>query len=321
MLYGWLEVGASNVGVFNSQCNNDIILRTTTSNNNIIIGTQVHSLAAGSNTWAAMYINSNNLGLKKIPDNDIVLDVNGNAALNKMLYFHESLSNVTDKLAIYTNSNNALYLSYNGNIKIKYTDTDGIRVYDKTYSTEDYYAPAFNVWSDSNFKRNITPSSTSYDAAILSNITTYDYTFWDKPNKPIKGFIAQDVEQWFPQCIVKSLGVIPCSMTQVFIGVQGLVSRSAMPFGVEVGETIVGMSTGNSVTYEYFVYNVDDSNVHVSGDRRGMGTMVNITSKKGFVRSIDTSQLLALCVGSIKDLTRRLSMLETALTGQRYLRS
>lgn len=319
MLYGWLEVGASNVGVFYSQCNNDIILRTTTSNNKIIVGTQVYSLTAGSNTWAAMYVNSNNVGLKKVPDNDIVLDVNGNVAFNKMLYFHETLSNVSDKLATYTNSNNALYLSYNGNIKIKYTDTDGIRVYDKTYSTEDYYAPAFNVWSDINFKRNITPSSHSTDAAVLSNITTYDYTFWDKPNKPIKGFIAQDVEQWFPQCIVKSVGVIPCSMTPVFIGVQGLISRNALPFGVEIGETIVGTNTVNSLVYDYFVYNVDDSNVHVSGDRRGMGASVNITSKKGFVRSIDTSQLLALCVGSIKDLAHRVGLLESALAGQSNL--
>jgi hypothetical protein len=144
----------------------------------------------------------------------------------------------------------------------------------------------------------------------LQNITTYDYTLWDKPARPIKGFIAQDVEKWFPQCIVKSMGSIPCSMTPTFISLQGRIARDALPFEVEVGETIVGINTANSVTYEYFAYNVDDSNVYVSGDSKAMGVMINVTSKKGFVRSVDTTQLLALCFSCIKDLTQRVSVLE-----------
>ena len=310
MLYGWLEVGASNVGVFNSQSNQDIILRTSASNNKIIIGTQIYPLEAASNTWAAMYISSNNVGLKKVPDHDVMLDVNGNVAVNKFVHFRESMSNITEKTATYTNSNNAFYLSYNGIVKVKYTDGDGIRVFDKTYSTEDYYAPAFNVWSDCNFKRNITPSSKAADVSILQNINTYDYTLWDNPTRPIKGFIAQDVEKWFPQCIVKSLGTIPCSMTPTFISLQGRIARETLPFDVEVGETIVGINTANSLTYEYFVYNIDNSNVNVSGDNRAMGVMINITTKKGFVRSVDTTQLLALCFSSIKDLMQRVAVLE-----------
>jgi hypothetical protein len=144
----------------------------------------------------------------------------------------------------------------------------------------------------------------------LQNITTYDYTLWDKPARPIKGFIAQDVEKWFPQCIVKSMGSIPCSMTPTFISLQGRIARDALPFEVEIGETIVGINTANSITYEYFAYNIDDSNVYVSGDSKAMGVMINVTSKKGFVRSVDTTQLLALCFSCIKDLTHRVSLLE-----------
>lgn len=315
MLYGWLEVGASNVPVFLSQCNQDIILRSTNSNNKIMIGNQIYPITSGSNIAAGAYIVNNNIGVNRLPDSNIQLDVNSNIRLNNTLYFTECVNGVENQTAYFVNSNNALNLYYNEARKCYFTYSNGVQFFDKIYNTSDIYAPAFNVLSDSNFKRDVIESDKDYDANLLSNINIYDYRFVNQ-NIPTKGFIAQQVEQHFPQCIQKTMGFIPCSLTSVFVNKDGHITKTVLPFDINIGEKIViqiaptqyiptaspSVFLQPSQTAELIVYKIEGDIVYVSGKPIYMGNKINIVGKNGVVRTIDTNQLLAVCFNNTKKL-------------------
>jgi hypothetical protein len=303
MLYGWLEVGASNVSVFSSQCNQDIVLRTSSSNGKIIIGTQQYDITSGSNILAGMYMLNNNVGINKVPDISTQLDINGKMSINNIFSFTESMSNVTNQSAFMTNSNNALYINYNGNNKIKFTHANGVNITDTVYSSHDFYAPAFNVTSDSNLKRNITVCDSDSNTMTLSKINTYDYFMYTNAGLPVKGFIAQQVEEVFPQCIKKAFGFIPSSITTVFVTKDGIIQKDTIPFEINVGERIKADSLGKET--EFIVYKVENDRVHVSGDRQCMGVKISILGKNGVIRTIDTNQILSLCVSTINDLVKK----------------
>jgi len=298
MLYGWLEVGASNVGIFSSQCNQDIILRSTNSNNKIILGNQIYNITSGSNMLAALYISSNNVGVNKIPTSNVQLDINGTFNINNSVTFIESMSGVANQPSYFINSNNTFYLYHNGVQRIRFTDQDGINVSDRIYSTSDMFAPAFNVLSDSNLKRDIVISEASNDKEKVKNINVYDYRFYNNTSN-VKGFIAQQVEEIFPQAIQRTMGFIPSSAVVVFLSRDGIISLDALPFTVEVGERLTAMSSGR--VCEFMVYKIDGVNIHVSGDKQFIGMNITVTGKNGFIRTIDTNQVLALCFSGLKD--------------------
>lgn len=310
MLYGWLEVGASNVGIFSSQCNQDIILRSTNSNNKIMIGNQIYSITSGSNMLAAMYISSNNVGINKVPTSNVQLDVNGRFNINNSMTFIETLPATSNQPTYFINSNNAFYIFYNGAQKIRLTNEQGINISDKVYSTSDFFAPAFNVTSDSNLKREISLSDTLEDALKVEKIKTYDYRFYNNTSNT-KGFIAQQVEEVFPQAINRAIGFIPSSTKTVFINYDGIIPIANLPFDIQVGERIVALSSGRPC--EFIVYKTTETHVHVSGDRQYMGFNVEVTGKNGFIRTIDTNQLLALSFSTIHTLQNRVTQLEAKL--------
>jgi hypothetical protein len=311
MLYGWLEVGASNVSVFSSQCNQDIVLRTTSSNGKIIIGTQQYDINSGSNVLAAIYMLNNNVGINKIPVAGTQLDINGKMSINNTLTFTETVSGVTNQSAFMVNSNNALFINYNGNHKIRFTHSNGINVTDTVYSTHDFYSPAFNVTSDSNLKRNITLCDPSSNVNILNSINTYDYYMYTNPLAPIKGFVAQQVEAVFPQCIKKTFGFIPSSITSVFVTKDGIIVKDILPFEISVGERIKVDSLGRES--DFIVYKIMDNKIYVSGDSTCMGVKVSVMGKIGIILTIDTNQILALSVSTINDLCSRMQKLEARI--------
>lgn len=310
MLYGWLEVGASNIGVFSSQCNQDIILRTANSNNKIIIGTQIYDIGSGSNMLAGLYVSSNNVGINKVPTSNVQLDINGKFNINNSMTFIESVSGASNQPTYFVNSNNAFYIFYNGSQKVRFTDQQGINISDKVYSTSDFFAPAFNVTSDSNLKREITLTNFTTDAERVEKINVYDYRFYNSTSN-VKGFIAQQVEEFFPQAINKALGYIPCSITKVFINNDGIVPKDTLPYDIEVGERIVAKSSGRPC--EFIVYKANETHVYISGEKQYMGFIVEVNGKNGFIRTIDTNQLLALSFSTIKDLQIRVSSIEERL--------
>lgn len=216
MLYGWLEVGLSNT-LFNNEVDQDIIMRTIY-NNKIIMG---NTGAAGID--AAVYILGNNVGLRKVPDSNVALDVAGLAVLRSA---QVGLSNTATALTIngdivlkdkakdfgttmelrFANSNDAVEMQYNGTKRIKITDGVGIDLNDTVYITRDVYANAFQLTSDLRFKSNIVDTDPASDLAALQGIAVKDYEMAGAPGRTIKGFIAQEVESVFPQAIVERRG-------------------------------------------------------------------------------------------------------------------
>lgn len=301
MLYGWLEVGTSNVPVFMMQDNKDIILRTTNSNNKIIIGNQKDNISN-----AAFYIYDNNVGINKVPNSNIQLDIYGHGVIDGIFDICNT-SESSNLSASLFNSNSSLHISINNIDKLYFTPSNGIQIRDDVYNTSSFFAPAFNVTSDSNLKRNIINSSLSDDLNIVSNIGIYDYRFYNSTQRT-KGFIAQQVEAIFPQCISKTMGFIPCSITSSFISFDGIIKRNTLPFEIDVGERIIIES--NLEKAEYLVYKMNGDNIHISGNKKFMGLNVSIVGKFGFIRTIDTNQILALSINSIKAINDKLFDIE-----------
>jgi hypothetical protein len=212
MLYGWIEVGLSNNTLFSNEVDQDIILRTIYSNKIILGNTD------GTAANAAIYILGNNVGLKKVPQSNVALDVDGAAVLKSL---QVGISNLPTQLALngdliikdkaqnfgnamqlmVTNNNAAIDYMYNGVNRVKMTDGQGITLNDNVFVTNDVYANAYHLTSDLRFKQNISPTIPKRDMKTLQKLQVKDYELIVNPGNRVKGFIAQEVEEVFPQAI------------------------------------------------------------------------------------------------------------------------
>lgn len=217
MLYGWIEVGASNENVFANETYQDIIIRTIYDNKVIIGNTN------GTGAVAATYIQGNNVGIKKVPDNNVALDVNGFCVLRSA---QVGLSNTPTSLTVngdiivkdkaksfgtsmelsVLNNNNAAIITYNGVQRVKVTDGQGFEINDTLNVTNDVFATAFQITSDERFKFDINPTEPEKDLQVVKKIDVRDFKMKCCPEKVVKGFIAQELEQIFPQAIVPKRG-------------------------------------------------------------------------------------------------------------------
>lgn len=224
MLYGWLEVGLSNNTLFKSEVDQDIVLRTIY-NNKIIFGN-----TDGINADAAVYIQGNNVGIKKIPETNVSLDVNGFCIFKSA---QVGLSNLPTSLSLngefiikdqskspsqvvgepmqfnIKNSNEILEFNYNNSNRVTITNGNGIKLNDNVYVMKDIFANTFNMTSDIRFKTDIIKTNQDKDVETLQNLKVRDFEFTQQPGRKFKGFIAQEVEEIFPQVIVEKTGYTP----------------------------------------------------------------------------------------------------------------
>lgn len=218
MLYGWIEVGASNDNVFANEVSQDIILRTIY-NNKIILGN-----TNGVRATAAMYIQGNNVGIQKVPEAGVVLDVNGKVVLKEA---QVGISNYPTALTIngdiilkdkskdfspimemkITNVDNQTMVKYNDVTRLKMTNGNGFEINDNLYVTNDVFATAFQITSDERFKTNIIDSSKDDDIRTIKQVRVRDFEMKCSPCKVVKGFIAQELETVFPQAIILKKGL------------------------------------------------------------------------------------------------------------------
>lgn len=214
MLYGWIEVGASNNNVFTNTNNEDIIVRTIKDNNKIILGNSLSN--AASPITAAVYIRGNNVGINKVPDSNVMLDVNGLTVLHTC---HVGLSNTSTSLTLngtfwiqdvastyapayaITHSNNVLSIGYSNIQRLQITNGVGLTLNDNVTITKDVFSTGFNLVSDERTKKDIHTSDAVCDVATLENLRVRNFTR-RSTSAPIKGFIAQEVEKTFPQAVV-----------------------------------------------------------------------------------------------------------------------
>jgi len=200
MLYGWIEIGLSNNAIFNYESNQDIILRTIY-DNKIILG---NTYGVGAN--AAIYLADNNVGIQKVPQSNICLDVGGDAFIEKSLTLAGSMvlqSNVTFSLI---NTSNTIEFTYSNVNRMKLTTDSGVIFSDAVTINNDIYANTYNLTSDIRFKTNVHTSDPEKDVEILKDIKVRNYNFvHTQPQRPMKGFIAQELEQVFPQAVCTNI--------------------------------------------------------------------------------------------------------------------
>jgi hypothetical protein len=214
MLYGWIEVGLSNNTLFRNEADQDIIIRTIY-DNKIILGN-----TNGVNADGAMYIKGNNVGIYKVPNSNVSLDVNGFTVLKSAQVGYSNLptelvmngrfvmKDVAKDFAsnmemLVTNSNNVFNMKYNDIQRIQVTDGNGITMNDNVYIINDVYANAFQLTSDIRLKSNVIDSDKEGDINILRHIDIKDY---DIGGRRTKGFIAQNVETVFPGAVLERRG-------------------------------------------------------------------------------------------------------------------
>lgn len=219
MLYGWIEVGLSNNTLFRNETDQDIIVRTIY-NNKIILGN-----TNGTSADAALYILGNNVGIKKVPDSNVLLDVDGFSVLKSLqvglsnnpteftlngdMILKDKARNFDSNMELKCINNNNYFEMYYNNVKrVKITDGLGIDLNDNVYITNDVFANAFQLTSDERFKQNIVNTTCSNDIDILKQIQVKDFQMIAHPEKPVKGFIAQQIESIFPQAILEKKGYI-----------------------------------------------------------------------------------------------------------------
>ena len=218
MLYGWIEVGASNDNIFSQEVSQDIILRTIY-NNKIIMGN-----TNGVRATAALYIQDNNVGVQKVPEAGVALDVNGKAVIKELqvgisnnptslvvngdiIIKDQSKAFASNMQMMITNDNDETVVKYNDIQRIKVTNGNGLEINDNLLVTNDVFATAFQITSDERFKTNITNTETAKDVATIKQIQVRDYEMKSCPLKVVKGFIAQELETVFPQAIIPKRGL------------------------------------------------------------------------------------------------------------------
>lgn len=344
-LNGWIEIGLSNPNIFANQSNPDIVIRTydPSASNKIIIGNTSSNEA--SNRLGGIYVLNNNVGFKKVPLAGVDVDINGlystidgRVASNLNVGYGNNAgffqlrgdmlminSGTCDMKAI--NSNNTFYFMYSNIERIKFTNGLGIYLNDNVHITNDVYATGFHMTSDSNYKDIIREIDTNNSDNLknLSQLKTYDYMLKDtsptiNKNKIIRGFIAQQIQNVFPNAVEEVDNIIPLYNDYVRLENDKLcvVTKSnsnILTDFFDINDKIVlgdDKYTKNyivdiiEVQHHYLLLSqssVEKLNVDFSCD-------LYIHGKIGKMKTIDTNQILALCVSSLQELTKRLEALE-----------
>lgn len=214
VLYGWIEVAASNNCAFQNTVPDDIILRTTKADNKIVIGN------SSSNTCnAAIYISGNNVGIKKQPNTGVSLDVDGitvlqscqignqNQAQNGLtVYGNITVRNTTTSNDVnISTSNDEIRFTYNtGSPRLKITNGNGMTIDDTLSISKEVFAQGFNMMSDSRLKTDITSSDVSHDYEVINKLNVVDFKWLADTTSFAavhKGFIAQNVEGAIPAAV------------------------------------------------------------------------------------------------------------------------
>jgi hypothetical protein len=320
ILTGWIEIGMSNPNVFSSQCNNDLLIRTFDNSNinKIIVG----NTSSNNTPYAvgAMYILSNNIGLKKVPRSNVDLDVNGliNSSFQTIgttsspgymtLTGDLTVCNSNTSNMLLTNTSNTFKMIYGNVERLRLTNGQGAFLYDNVYVTNDVYANSYHMTSDCNLKQNIIPSNGSKDIEKLMQLQVCDYTL-KKTGKKSKGFIAQNVETLMPDAVQEIDGIIPCFTT--FVEIHGNKSNPYFQIDSSIDALTVGdkLVIGREQHQQHHiveVINIKGDMVFIEGDVSSYHNGIFIHGKMGKIKNIDPQHILALCVSSLQEVIKLL---------------
>lgn len=322
-LKGWLEIGMSNPNIFQTQSNSDIVFRTYDDNtsNKIIIGNT--SSNNTPNCVGAMYILGNNVGLRKIPRSNMVLDVDGVMSISSNVYIGTTTTLSTTTLTgdfviansntsnmTLTNTSNAFKMNYGITERLKITNGEGLYLNDNVYITNDVYASSYHMTSDKHLKHNIKRSLALDDLQTLLKLQVSDFNYLCDPTQhKHKGLIAQQVEEVFPQAIQGYEGIVPVyqNYARVIDNLHNTVFlQIEKPQSIfSVGDKIVFGKNCTSKEYIMSVLKVEKDYIVVeSPNIRFPYDNVYIFGIMSNIKTIDPYQILALCISSIQELAK-----------------
>ena len=327
-LKGWLEIGMSNPNIFQYQSNSDILLRTFDDNttNKIILGNTSSNNTPNCN--GAMYILGNNVGLKRTPRSNVVLDVDGVVSISSNLNIGttSSLSTTTitgDIIIANTNTSNmslintsnAFKLTYGNIERIRVTNGTGLFLNDNVYVTNDIYASSFHMTSDKKLKHNVAISTRHEDLNTLLQLQVCDFKYiHDQSQNKHKGLIAQEVEKVFPQAVKEYDGIIPVSYGCVQINNIGDDWYIMLdPCIIQNPDQIIykddKIVLGDDIQIQKYIVPVVD--VYHNMLKISSNIPFDISIKKLYfhgilrkIKTIDPNQILALCISSIQELAK-----------------
>jgi hypothetical protein len=321
-LKGWLEIGMSNPNIFQTQSNSDIIFRTYDDNtsNKIIIGNT--SSNNTPNCVGAMYILGNNVGLRKNPRSNIVLDVDGVISISSNVYIGTTTTLSTTTLTgdfviansntsnmTLTNTSNAFKMNYGNTERLKITNGEGLYLNDNIYITNDVYASSYHMTSDKHLKHDIQQSTACNDLQTLLDLQVSDFRYLCDPMQhKHKGLIAQQVEEIFPQAVKEYEGIVPVYQNYAFV-IENLYNAFLQIENPEsmfsVGDKIVLGKNCASKEYIVPVVQVEKNHIVVeTSHTRFPHEKVYIFGIMSNIKTIDPNQILALCISSIQELAK-----------------
>jgi hypothetical protein len=195
---------------------------------------------------------------------------------------------------------------------------------------------SFVASSDHRIKKNTTPADLSNVAAIFDNINLYTYSYIDATDTPpgtpntVHGFIAQEVNQYFPEAITVTREAIPnvyamasassssLAPATLTLTLPSTVSLSNLTTPVNVGDTLQYLLSNSDAPVKATVLGIQDDRTLVvdAVDPRGAATgaeggdvFVYGTYVSDFL-TLDKNKLLGLCYGKVKQLTGQVMALE-----------
>jgi hypothetical protein len=222
-------------------------------------------------------------------------------------------SNTSDMRAI--NSNNTFTLMYSNVERIKFTNGTGMYLNDNVFITNDVYDTGFFMTSDSNFKENIKKTCYEDDFDKLMKLKVYDFNF-KGIERTTKGFIAQQVEDVIPSAIKEVDSVLSS-----FTGYLTFSKLHLIPNNQDIdltmhfikGDVIVLGHTDASKDFLVEIEDVTTNKIKLISNQitsNLITTDVNelyVFGKMGKMKTIDTNQILALCVSSIQMLSKQMN--------------
>ena len=211
----------------------------------------------------------------------------------------------------HSNKSNDYHLGLSNRFGDTYTFSDtSITAEGRVVATE------FNAFSDSRIKKNSTVSDPLDDLKLLKQLRVIDYEFKDSlahGNRHSKGFIAEEVEELFPQCVSKRGDFIPniyAFAQQTTLDDEVLTVGLPETHGLAEGDKVRLMT--ESDVKEVSVSVIDDKTFSVDRWQGTVGKLFVHGKKVDDFRTLDYQQIFSLGISGIQQLAHEMDELKAA---------
>jgi Chaperone of endosialidase len=177
--------------------------------------------------------------------------------------------------------------------------------------------PQFNAFSDARIKKNLSASSPSDALNLLNQLRVTDYQFKDIPahgTQYHKGFIAEEVERFFPQAVSKRSNFIPdiyALAEKTTLDANVLTARLLDSHHFAEGD-VVRLITETEGVKEVSVTVLDEKTFAVKDWAGGAGRLFVYGKKVDDFRTLDYQQIFSLGVSGLQQLSIEVDELKAA---------